>query len=152
MFNKRSLPASLYLFSPLTISIAAGLTPAYGEEPIDIIEIHSQKITNSEFLDSAEQLLREQGVDFSAAGGMSGLPVLNAMMGDRIKVLIDGAEITSACANQMDPPLSYISANQIQSLNVLAGISPLGLAGDNAVHTFTSVNAALASPALIPKT
>ena len=42
-----------------------------------------------------------------------------------------GAQITAACANQMNPPLSYISANQISSYKVVAGISPVSAGGDN---------------------
>ncbi|HCV04595.1 MAG TPA: TonB-dependent receptor, partial [Pseudoalteromonas sp.] len=56
---------------------------------------------------------------------------MNGMMGDRVKVLVDGADVTAACANQMNPPLSYVSANQIASYSVVAGVSPVSSGGDN---------------------
>eukprot|EP00487_Bulimina_marginata_P003569 TRINITY_DN1861_c0_g1_i3.p1 TRINITY_DN1861_c0_g1~~TRINITY_DN1861_c0_g1_i3.p1 ORF type:complete len:101 (+),score=19.29 TRINITY_DN1861_c0_g1_i3:327-629(+) len=52
-------------------------------------------------------------------------------MGDRVKVLVDGADVTAACANHMNPPLSYVSANQITAYHVIAGISAVSAGGDN---------------------
>jgi iron complex outermembrane receptor protein len=133
-FMQLSLFKSVRLsaLSPITIAISALYSPLLlATEDMDVIEVHGEQLNKSAYLGSAEQLLKEQGVDFSAAGGMSSLPILNGLMGDRVKVLVDGADITAACANHMNPPLSYISANQIHSLNVVAGISPVSAAGDN---------------------
>ena len=133
-FMQLSLFKSVRLsaISPITIAISALYSPLLlATEDMDVIEVHGEQLNKSAYLGSAEQLLKEQGVDFSAAGGMSSLPILNGLMGDRVKVLVDGADITAACANHMNPPLSYISANQIHSLNVVAGISPVSAAGDN---------------------
>lgn len=79
---------------------------------------------------SMASLIGDQ-VDFSAAGGVSALPVINGLMGDRVAVTIDGASITSACANQMNPPLSYVSPSQVHSASVFAGVSPVSFGGDN---------------------
>ncbi|WP_390904115.1 TonB-dependent receptor plug domain-containing protein [Shewanella phaeophyticola] len=98
---------------------------------IERLEVHGQQSNSKDLLGSAEALLTQQGVDFSQAGGVSALPILNGMMGDRIKVSIDGSDITASCANQMNPPLSYISANQIESTQVVAGVSPVSAGGDN---------------------
>ncbi|WP_373293681.1 TonB-dependent receptor plug domain-containing protein [Shewanella saliphila] len=98
---------------------------------IERLEVHGQQSNNKDLIGSAEALLTQQGVDFSQAGGVSALPILNGMMGDRIKVSIDGSDITASCANQMNPPLSYISANQIVSTQVVAGVSPVSAGGDN---------------------
>ncbi len=107
------------------------LTTTHAAENIEEIEVYGQIQNLRGLTGSAEVLLSDQGVDFSAAGGVSSLPVLNGMMGDRIKILVDGADITAACANQMNPPLSYISANQISTYSVVAGISPVSAGGDN---------------------
>ena len=80
--------------------------------------------------DAAAQLSR-QGVDFSSAGGISSLPVIRGLNDDRIKLLIDGAETTSACANHMNPALSYIDASRIQAVDVMAGITPVSAGGDS---------------------
>lgn len=126
------LNKTILALSPLAL-IINGLfsATAVADDKIEVIEIHADHLKDASLLGSSEQLLTELGVDFSAAGGVSSLPILNGMMGDRVKVLVDGADITAACANQMNPPLSYLSANQIKSLTVIAGISPVSAGGDN---------------------
>lgn len=123
-----------HLISPLALLISAILSPvavADDDSSIEVIEVHGQDQNTHLALGSSESLLSESGVDFSAAGGVANLPILNGMMGERIKVLIDGADVTAACANHMNPPLSYISSNQISSYSVIAGISPVSAGGDN---------------------
>ena len=132
MTSNNSRINSKYLFSPLAISIASLVSPAvFADDSIEVIEVQGQNFNSHANLGSAEQLLSELGVDFSAAGGVSSLPILNGMMGDRVKVLVDGADVTAACGNQMNPPLSYVSANQVSSYQVVAGISPVSAGGDN---------------------
>ena len=114
---------------------------AYADAPLEIIEVKGLSWPKTAAQDTYQQL-QSAGVDFSAAGGVSALPVLNGMMGGRIKVLIDGSDISAACANEMNPPLSYISANQINQVNVVAGISPVSMGGDNiaGVISINSIN------------
>ncbi|EGM68704.1 TonB dependent receptor [Shewanella sp. HN-41] len=124
------------LYSSLAIALGITLAPqAMADNSnvanIERIEVHGQQNDQQKLLGSAENLLKDQGVDFSEAGGVSALPVLNGMMGDRIKVLVDGADITASCANHMNPPLSYVSANQIALAEVVAGVSPVSAGGDN---------------------
>ncbi|ETJ46124.1 TonB-dependent receptor [Pseudoalteromonas agarivorans] len=122
-----------YLFSPLALLLTGLLSPAVfaGDNTLEIIEVHGQVHNKHLSLGSSEAMLSNFGVDFSAAGGVSNLPILNGVMGDRVKVLVDGAEVTAACANQMNPPLSYVSANQVTAYNVVAGVSPVSAGGDN---------------------
>ena len=122
-----------YLFSPLALLLTGLFSPAVfaDDNTLEIIEVHGQVHNKHLSLGSSETMLSNLGVDFSAAGGVSNLPILNGLMGDRVKVLIDGAEVTAACANQMNPPLSYISANQVTAYNVVAGVSPVSAGGDN---------------------
>ncbi|QYJ70957.1 TonB-dependent receptor [Shewanella sp. FJAT-51649] len=122
--------------SALTLALGASVaSQAMADETnqtqIERIQVHGEQSIGRNTLGSADALLKDQGVDFSEAGGVSALPVLNGMMGDRIKVLVDGADITTSCANQMTPPLSYVSANQISSVEVVAGVSPVSAGGDN---------------------
>ena len=81
--------------------------------------------------DAATLLDNAPGFSVYSAGGVSGLPVLRGLADDRIKVRIDGAEVTSACGNHMNPPLSYIDPTQISAANVVAGITPVSLGGDS---------------------
>ena len=124
-----------HLISPIALIISAILSPFVvaddDDNSLEVIEVHGQEQNSHLELGSSESLLSEAGVDFSAAGGVSNLPILNGMMGERIKVLVDGADVTAACANHMNPPLSYISSNQISSYSVVAGISPVSAGGDN---------------------
>ncbi len=132
MSNHNSVINSRYALSPLALCIASLVSPyVLADDSIEVIEVQGQNVNSHANLGSAEQLLTELGVDFSAAGGVSSLPILNGMMGDRVKVLVDGADITAACGNQMNPPLSYISANQVSSYQVVAGVSPVSAGGDN---------------------
>jgi iron complex outermembrane recepter protein len=81
--------------------------------------------------DTAASLSNRPGVSTYAAGGVSGLPVLRGLAGDRIKVLIDDAESTAACGNHMNAPLSYIDPTQVSMTTVMAGLSPVSAGGDN---------------------
>ena len=128
-----------FVYSSISLAIILALSPqvsaqqseSNNQADIERMEIHGQHHAHQDLLGSAERLLSKQGVDFSQAGGVSALPVLNGMMGDRIKVLIDGSDITSSCANHMNPPLSYVAANQIATAQVIAGVSPVSAGGDN---------------------
>jgi len=120
------------LLLPLMVCFYCSLALAEHHPSIEEVEVYGQRTDASAAqLGNAEDLLKAPGLNFSAAGGVSGLPVLNGMMSDRIKVLIDGADITAACGNSMNPPLSYVSASQIAAYQVVAGISPVSLGDDN---------------------
>jgi len=129
----KSKPNKIFLLSPLTIIISGFISSVAvaDDNDLEVIEVHGHAQNKHLALGSSEPLLSDLGVDFSAAGGVSNLPILNGLMGDRVKVLVDGADVTAACANHMNPPLSYISANQITSYNVVAGVSPVSAGGDN---------------------
>lgn len=122
-----------YLLSPLALLISGFLSPMVlaDDNDLEVIEVHGHAQNKHLSLGTSESLLSSLGVDFSAAGGASNLPILNGMMGDRVKVLVDGADVTAACANQMNPPLSYVSANQVTAYSVVAGVSPVSAGGDN---------------------
>lgn len=132
MNHKKNIQ-STYLLSPLALLISGFLSPTVlaDDNDLEVIEVHGHAQNKHLSLGSSESLLSNLGVDFSAAGGVSNLPILNGLMGDRVKVLVDGADVTAACANHMNPPLSYISANQITSYKVVAGVSPISAGGDN---------------------
>jgi iron complex outermembrane recepter protein len=81
--------------------------------------------------DTATLLEQTPGLSVSAAGGVSGLPALRGLADDRIKILVDGIDATAACGNHMNPPLSYVDPTQVKAANVIAGISPVSMGGDN---------------------
>ena len=112
-------------------SLSAWADEADSMASVERFEVIGQQPAHHGTLGAVDSLLKQQGVDFSEAGGVSALPILNGMMGDRVKVLIDGNDVTASCANQMNPPLSYISASQVADANVVAGVSPVSAGGDN---------------------
>lgn len=81
--------------------------------------------------DTAQMLNNIPGYSVAAGGGVSGLPVVNGFADDRLKIRIDGMEITSACANHMNAPLSYIDPSQVQRIRLIAGVTPVSAGGDS---------------------
>jgi iron complex outermembrane receptor protein len=81
--------------------------------------------------DTAQIMNRAPGVSIFSAGGVSGLPAINGLNNDRVKVLLNGMVVTSACSNQMNPPLSYIDPSQVAAADVIAGVTPVSKGGDS---------------------
>lgn len=85
--------------------------------------------------DTASLLGDVPGVSFYGSGGVSSLPVIRGLNDDRIRIQVDGMDITSACGNHMNPALSYIDPANVGRATVIAGISPVSLGGDNIAGT-----------------
>ncbi|RIX48226.1 MAG: TonB-dependent receptor [Rhodocyclales bacterium GT-UBC] len=81
--------------------------------------------------DSAALLRDLPGVQLYGAGGVSSLPVMHGLADDRLRIQVDGMDLISACANHMNPPLSYIDPTQVGSVKVYAGITPVSVGGDS---------------------
>jgi len=78
------------------------------------------------------QLLRDvPGVSMYEAGGVSRLPAIHGMADDRLNILLGGIKVTSACANHMNPPLSYIDPNNVGKIEVYSGVMPVSRGGDS---------------------
>jgi len=92
--------------------------------------------------DTAGLLESHPSVDLYQAGGISALPAIRGLNDDRIKFTVDGASITSACGNHMNPALSYISPGSVSSLEVFAGITPVSMGGDSIAGTINVSSAA----------
>jgi len=92
--------------------------------------------------DTAKLLDGQPGVSLSGAGGVSSLPVIHGMADDRVRVKVDGMDLISACANHMNPPLSYIDPSNVGSIQVFAGITPVSVGGDSIGGTIQVSSAA----------
>lgn len=101
--------------------------------PLTTTQIGRQEIQSKipQTSDAAELLRDAPGVSIFKAGGVSGLPVINGLSDDRVKVLLNGMVITSACANHMNPPLSYADPSQIAYVEVVSGTTPVSKGGDS---------------------
>jgi len=81
--------------------------------------------------DTATLLRDVPGVSFQGAGGVSSLPVIHGLAGDRLRIKVDGMDLIASCPNHMNPALSYIDPTQVESIKVWAGISPVSVGGDS---------------------
>jgi iron complex outermembrane receptor protein len=80
---------------------------------------------------TADLIADAPGVSIFRAGGVSGIPALNGLADDRVKVLLNGMVVSSACANHMNPPLSYADPAQVGYVEVLTGVAPVSKGGDS---------------------
>jgi iron complex outermembrane receptor protein len=81
--------------------------------------------------DTARLLEVLPGVGAYGAGGVSSLPVIRGLADDRLRIQVDGMDLTSACANHMNPPLSYIDPSAVGRIEVFGGIVPVSAGGDS---------------------
>jgi len=81
--------------------------------------------------DTASLLASIPGVSLYGNGGVSSLPAIHGMADDRVRVTVDGMSLISACANHMNPPLSYIDPTSVRAIKVIAGITPVSAGGDS---------------------
>ena len=81
--------------------------------------------------DSAALLRDIPGVALQGAGGLSSLPIVHGLSGDRLRIKIDGMDLIASCPNHMNPPLSSLDPAAIGALEVYAGITPVSVGGDS---------------------
>ena len=111
---------SLEAINPETVITAPGEKKAES--------LVSKRVKSS---DTAGLLSDEPGVALATGGGVSSLPVIRGLADDRVLIYVDGMCLTSACANHMNPPLSYIAPANVSSIGVNAGVTPVSYGGDN---------------------
>lgn len=81
--------------------------------------------------DTAQLLTGIPGVSVMTGGPVSGLPSIRGVGDDRVRVTVNGVSTTSACANHMNPPLSYLDSAAVGRAGVMAGITPVSMGGDS---------------------
>ena len=80
---------------------------------------------------TAELLGNMPGVSLRENGQLGSIPFLHGMGDERVKVMVNGMTLSSACPNHMNPPLSSIAPSNAAEITVLAGITPVSLGGDS---------------------
>jgi len=124
-----------FLFLSAAVPLTAFCQDAINPETV--ITATSEKASESlvsrrvKTSDTASLLKDEPGVALATGGGVSSLPIIHGLGDDRIAISIDGMSLTSACANHMNPPLSYIAPSNVSSIAVKTGVSPVSYGGDN---------------------
>lgn len=97
--------------------------------------------------DLADLLKQTAGAAVVRNGAQTGIVQLHGLFNERVKVLVDGMDITPACPNHMDPPLHYAAIDSTNQLDVIAGITPVSQGGDSIAGTVIVKSA----PALFTK-
>ncbi|MES2000082.1 MAG: TonB-dependent receptor [Pseudomonadota bacterium] len=85
--------------------------------------------------DAVSWLNQVAGASVVRNGTQTGIVQLHGLFNERVKVRVDGMEITPACPNHMDPPLHYAPIDSLGSLQVIAGITPVSQGGDSIAGT-----------------
>ena len=106
---------------------------------INTTEIDAEAILSKEAAvsDTAKLLEDVPGVSLYSGGGVSSLPVIHGLNDDRVKIDVNGMTITSACANHMNPPLSYIDRSNLSKITIHSGITPVSMGGDSIAGTIS---------------
>lgn len=92
--------------------------------------------------DAASWLNQVAGASVVRNGAQTGIVQLHGLFNERVKIRVDGMEITPACPNHMDPPLHYAPIDSLGSLQVIAGITPVSQGGDSIAGTIIATSAA----------
>lgn len=95
---------------------------------VDAADLDARRAAAS---DSTALLDGQPGDDVNAAGGVSGLPSIRGLADDRLRIRVDGADITASCPNHMNPALSYVPPGDVASITVYPGITPVSQGGDS---------------------
>jgi iron complex outermembrane receptor protein len=90
--------------------------------------IESKRLKSS---DTATMLEDTAGVSIQTGGGVSSLPVINGLADDRLLISVDNMIVCSACANHMNPPLSYMPSASVGNIYVSTGVTPVSKGGDS---------------------
>ncbi len=75
--------------------------------------------------DSAELVRKAPGANVNRNGALTGIVQYRGMFGARVNVRIDGLNIAPAGPNWMDPPLSNLPTQFLDTLTVVRGVSPV---------------------------
>jgi iron complex outermembrane receptor protein len=104
------------------------MTETLSGNVLDAAGLASEQIRSN---DTAGLFKDLPGVSLNTGGGVSSLPAVHGMADDRVKVVVNGMNLSSACSNHMNPSLSYIAPSAVGKATVMAGITPVSQGGDS---------------------
>ncbi|MDO9227003.1 MAG: TonB-dependent receptor [Pseudomonadota bacterium] len=120
--------AEIPMLEEIVVSAARPQYPPLGVSSLGEAALAPLRASTSD----AASLLRDiPGVSLYGAGGVSSLPSMHGLADDRLRIKVDGMDLISACANHMNSPLSYIDPANVGSVKVVAGLTPVSVAGDS---------------------
>ena len=105
------------------------------ELPLSSQELRPDRGQTLTLRDGADLVADAPGAAVVRNGPLTGIVQLRGMQNERVRILVDGMTLTPACPNHMDPPLHYVAPSGLESLTVMAGITPVSLGGDSLAGT-----------------
>lgn len=114
---KKTITLSLLVFSSLYAS-ELELSPI-SVEATTITEVAQNAQTSADVAAALADSV--PSIDMSRRSGIANDILIRGQKRDNISVEVDGTKIYGACPNRMDPPVSHIVANQIDSIEVIEG-------------------------------
>ncbi|MGF1644249.1 MAG: TonB-dependent receptor domain-containing protein [Thiotrichales bacterium] len=87
------------------------------------------------YADASSLVERAPGASVVRNGGLTGIAQLRGLFNERVRIDIDGMNITPACPNHMDPPLHYTAPIELDHLVVSPGLTSVSAGGDSIAGT-----------------
>ncbi|MFN2375206.1 MAG: TonB-dependent receptor plug domain-containing protein, partial [Candidatus Binatia bacterium] len=116
---------------PILVEGDQSAQPPHEPSPLATETVRPTAASTSRGADAGAMLQGVPGAAVIRNGAQTGIVQLRGLGGDRVKVTLDGATVTPACPNHMDPPLHYAAPSDVESMTVMAGITPVSLGGDS---------------------
>ncbi|WP_297484700.1 TonB-dependent receptor [Sulfurimonas sp.] len=114
---KKTVILSLFTISALYAS-EIELSPI-NIESTTLTDVAQNVKTSADVADALSQSV--PGVDMSRRSGIANDILIRGQKRDNISVEVDGTKVYGACPNRMDPPISHVLANQIDTIEVIEG-------------------------------
>jgi iron complex outermembrane receptor protein len=135
---KKTAVQSIPLFLLMSGIVAAQDAPRVQEITVIGVRDTHTVVTEDTLVappDTAQLLRRMPGANVNKNGELTGIAQYRGMFGDRIRVSVNGAEISGAGPNAMDSPLHYAPVAILQSLTINRGIASVS-AGQETIGGF----------------
>ena len=114
---KKIIPLSLLTIASL-YAAEIELAPI-GVESTIITEVAQNAKTSADVATALSSSV--PSIDMSRRSGIANDILIRGQKRDNISVEVDGTKVCGACPNRMDPPVSHILANQIETIEVTEG-------------------------------
>jgi len=114
---KKTIVLSLLTISALYAS-EIQLSPIDVESTM-LTDVAQKAQTSADVADALSQSV--PSIDMSRRSGIANDIFIRGQKRDNISVEVDGTKVYGACPNRMDPPVSHVLANQIETIEVTEG-------------------------------
>jgi len=88
-------------------------------ESTKLTDVSGEELKSADLADALTKLL--PSVSIVRRSGIANDIILRGQKKDNINILIDNTKVYGACPNRMDPPISHILTNNIESIEVTEG-------------------------------